>query len=374
MKPIVYFSGNYFTDLKYLRAFVKAVLADDNEKTALAREHLLSLYRDGGLQEWLDVLAQTDSSAKVVAEALKKDYNYHLNDSDVKKRLASVFGFDKIEIGGLNVKKHLMLEKIFTIETPDNPNVEQRKLGEAVYTDCNRIAILLTFKTLASVIETVTVKMQDNEYTIPLHKPNESYTLRFDLNLENSVSDVFQLIVGERVFQEFEISCVDYVDMGRGVLWAKKNVLAKNPEDPGGYFAWGAVKQGINKPAKSFGIRGRVEYDCATACMGEKWWMPTAKEWMDLLEDCSKELIATEYGKALRLTSKKNMNRLIIPCGGFYADGCTLLDKEECNYWTSTRVSDSAWTASYDSPAVPLKIQIKWLNRCLLNVRAVRRK
>ncbi|MCQ2236346.1 MAG: fibrobacter succinogenes major paralogous domain-containing protein [Bacteroidales bacterium] len=83
------------------------------------------------------------------------------------------------------------------------------------------------------------------------------------------------------------------VDLGLSVKWSSVNLGASNPQDAGGYYAWGetTVKSDytwdtyVGEPADFNGDNKsdlEAANDAATASWGEEWRMPTASECEEL--------------------------------------------------------------------------------------------
>ncbi|MBP3353854.1 MAG: DUF1566 domain-containing protein [Bacteroidales bacterium] len=107
----------------------------------------------------------------------------------------------------------------------------------------------------------------------------------------------------------------EYVDLGLSVKWATCNVGASSPEDTGYYFAWGETSpkstydwstykycNGTNKTLTKYctdSYYGTVDNkteldlsdDAAHVNWGGNWRMPTHKEFLELIENCSYEVL-----------------------------------------------------------------------------------
>ncbi len=101
----------------------------------------------------------------------------------------------------------------------------------------------------------------------------------------------------------------EWVDLGlpSGTKWATCNVGANNPEDYGNYYAWGEITTKKTYSMSTY-LDGRItsssvfgtvkdllkgvtdvagtQYDAAKANWGDKWSMPTWKQWEELMEEC----------------------------------------------------------------------------------------
>ena len=154
------------------------------------------------------------------------------------------------------------------------------------------------------------------------------------------------------------------VDLGLSVKWATCNVGANAPEEYGDYFAWGEVEakniydwstykwydanddcltKYISKDNLTILDK---EDDAATVNWGKKWRTPTIKEWLELLNNCSRKWTRQNNVYGYLITSNINGNKIFLP-----AAGCHLKNKihkidDACFYWSSSLLTSdriSAW-------------------------------
>ena len=156
----------------------------------------------------------------------------------------------------------------------------------------------------------------------------------------------------------------DYVDLGLdGLLFATKNVGAKNPEDAGGFFAWGEVKpksyydwktyKWANPATEREYIYDEVTFsryscpwdgtpdypflqpedDAATVILGEGWRTPTFEEMIELLK--------CEYRRAVRNGVfgfeyiGPNGNSIFLPACGDIVEDHLINVEYGAKYWCS---------------------------------------
>lgn len=123
----------------------------------------------------------------------------------------------------------------------------------------------------------------------------------------------------------------DAVDLGlpSGVLWRKMNVGASAPEEYGLYFSWGNTDghgetdeydwswsnykttdgYSVGKP----GIT--LSDDAANVNLGGNWRIPTKKEFEELDENCTSELITVNNINGIKFTSNINGKSIFLPFG-----------------------------------------------------------
>lgn len=166
------------------------------------------------------------------------------------------------------------------------------------------------------------------------------------------------------------------VDLGlpSGTLWASHNIGASAPEEHGGYYALGETAEkmtyswstylcaqsecgsssdpfyadGLLTYTKISGstyvlnvkcnIAG-TKYDVATQTWDESWVMPTAKQFQELYDNCTREVVTINEVRCVEYTGP-NGNSLIFPLDGGY--------KEEKELKTSYIKETTFWVADFN--------------------------
>ena len=161
----------------------------------------------------------------------------------------------------------------------------------------------------------------------------------------------------------------DFVEMGEGIYWAKKNIGASNPEDNGYYFAWGETEtkasynsdwsnykygSASNKLTK-YNIKeewGEVdpfpymhllpEDDAARVNLGPGWSMPWKEDWQWLIDNCS-WVWTTDYeetGKSGFIVTSNvagyASSSIFLPAAGFYGGNQVFTAGSRGHYWSSS--------------------------------------
>lgn len=137
------------------------------------------------------------------------------------------------------------------------------------------------------------------------------------------------------------------IDLGlpSGTLWSCCNVDASNPEDYGGYYAWGETHTKscytLDNYAydidryNHYGIAGRSwfikgsMYDAATANWGSPWHMPQARHFFELGEYCTSVWTTRNGVKGVKFTSG-NGGSIFLPAAGLSYE-----ERDRGYYWTS---------------------------------------
>ena len=151
-----------------------------------------------------------------------------------------------------------------------------------------------------------------------------------------------------------------YVDLGLSVKWATCNVGASKPEEYGDYFSWGETRSKTNYDWRSYkwckgdersatkycknSSYGKVDNkttldlsdDAAYANWGGSWCMPTEKEFLELLDNCTWTWSTQSGVKGYKVTSKINGNSIFLPAAGYHFNSSFLHAGEEGRYWSKT--------------------------------------
>lgn len=164
------------------------------------------------------------------------------------------------------------------------------------------------------------------------------------------------------VESEFSINANghEYVDLGLSVLWATCNVGAIKAEEIGGYYAWGETEvigdyddylyRHGEYPDDYYDFIGKdisgTKYDVAAVKWKGSWRMPTADEFMELIEKCD-WLSEIYHGMMGYRVTGPNGNSIFLPAAG-HDEGKGYLGIGRGSYWTSTMHS-KAQSIQYDS-------------------------
>ena len=122
------------------------------------------------------------------------------------------------------------------------------------------------------------------------------------------------------------------IDLGlpSGTKWASCNVGAKKPEESGGYYAWGEIKekdrygwehyQHCNGSKDNCHFLGfnitATQYDVATMILGDPWRMPTPDDIMELTDYCTYVWTTKSGVKGGKFTGP-NGNSIFLPAVGY---------------------------------------------------------
>ncbi len=140
-----------------------------------------------------------------------------------------------------------------------------------------------------------------------------------------------------------------YVDLGLSVKWATCNVGASDPTQPGNYYAWGEKVDNKTKftsdtyfdaSHQTYSSSGETvlgeEHDMAFAERSSYWRIPSDAEWRELRDNCNWQWGQQGVVNGYWVTSRKNGNRIFLPCTGS-REGTSNFDKDVSGfYWSNT--------------------------------------
>ncbi|MBQ7181889.1 MAG: hypothetical protein IJR87_11460 [Bacteroidaceae bacterium] len=179
-------------------------------------------------------------------------------------------------------------------------------------------------------------------------------------------------------FQLKEEMCPDEnhphaIDLGlpSGTKWCCCNVGASKPEEYGGYYAWGETNEKDAYTEDSYAytytaydwyknadllyfinigsdISG-TSYDVAFVRMGPPWRMPSHRQQIELINNCSHQWTRHKGVNGLLVTGT-NGGKIFLPAADFRTDYTMGADNDYVNYWSSTFYTDYKeyeWENSY---------------------------
>lgn len=171
------------------------------------------------------------------------------------------------------------------------------------------------------------------------------------------------------------------IDLGlpSGTKWASYNVGANNPEQAGGYYAWGEIEQKDEYSKDTYlhkhyvegddwfdeesgmyfygegdwklewlGNIGGTNYDVAHMKWGRNWRMPTVDDYRELINKCEWSYVNKGGVKGYNYIGP-NGNSIFIPIT-YYKNGSELIKDEYAGtgYWTDSQWDDE-FALSFDS-------------------------
>ena len=149
----------------------------------------------------------------------------------------------------------------------------------------------------------------------------------------------------------------DQVDLGLSVKWASFNLGATSEKEAGYMTGWGdntlvCKSQNLNYYPTKYAPTTLIgtDYDVAQLMWEDKWRMPTAKEFQELIDNC--DWTWDDEKQGFLATSKVNSATLFFPVGG-YRNGEAVPEDSKLNgyYWTAmlsnpnTLSSHKTWSA-----------------------------
>lgn len=194
-------------------------------------------------------------------------------------------------------------------------------------------------------------------------KGNASVT--FDLKeLDNALTYYYQTFVqlysnqkyyyGETLSfapKAIHLTIGEAIDMGVSVKWASTNLGADQPEQDGGYFAFGEIEEKDRYSTDNYkyydnstyeflslgeNISGNPYFDAATAKLGGKWRIPTYQEFMELRNNSKTAIVTYKGRKGFIVESTLNGNTIFMPYNGVKYENETRDYNTLGSYWTAT--------------------------------------
>ena len=141
------------------------------------------------------------------------------------------------------------------------------------------------------------------------------------------------------------------IDLGlpSGTKWASWNVGATNPEEYGGFFAWGETEEksyydwstyshsdGSNETCNHIGddIAG-TSYDVAHVKWGGNWTMPTRDQIEELINNCTHTWTTRNRVKGILITGPNGAS-IFLPAAGRFWEDQHIYNGREGSYWSSS--------------------------------------
>lgn len=146
---------------------------------------------------------------------------------------------------------------------------------------------------------------------------------------------------------DISITSGDAIDLGLSVKWGSCNIGANNPEEFGGYYAWGETEEKEDYAHNNY-FDGRfiryfdsdecisgTDYDVAMMKKGRGWHLPTKEEYFELLANCTFEW-GTYRGVTGQFVTGPNGNSVFFPACGFRSNTTLFGVGTRGHYWSGT--------------------------------------
>ncbi len=210
-------------------------------------------------------------------------------------------------------------------------------------------------------------------------------TLRGDVNNDGvvNIGDVTSLVdvilYGDEeepdtpvVPEEPAVATGEAIDLGlpSGIKWASCNVGASNPEEYGGYYAWGETEEKNDYSLSTYKYCNGDEYSMTKYCTdsyygtvdnkttlepgddvahvqwGGSWRMPTEAEQKELINNCTWSWTTLNGVRGHRVTGP-NGNSIFLPAAGFRSGEEVINQGFYGYYWSSSLSSFRSYSAYY---------------------------
>lgn len=151
------------------------------------------------------------------------------------------------------------------------------------------------------------------------------------------------------------VTAGDVVDLGLSVYWASCNLGATKPEESGDYYAWGETSPKASYTQSNYSYYNRTateyidlgeeisgtEYDAAHVNLGGDWRMPTARECIELVNQCNWEWTQIDGVNGYKVRGPSG-NSIFLPAAGYNKDDAN----ESVLNWTGSNASISVKDAN----------------------------
>lgn len=311
LPPVVYLAGRYMTSLDMFMAKVRDVLSSTRRNALMEQEHLLALYRDGVLLDWLRTLSPTDHRAASMHRSMEKMMQQTMTDTEAKKALGNLFGAKEARVTALRFDEYLELLPECMVRI-NRKSFKQSIDSEIDLTDVedDPVVITLSFRVLRAANDMIPVAFGKREENIPLHTKGKIHNVVFKIILPDGDSPSLELTSSDSKIHTFKfIFNEEWVDLGFGVKWATCNVGAKYPWETGDRFSWGTETAFDKIYLKTtFSI-----FESIFRKPGSKCCMPKMEHFKQLHEKCYIKECNIHNIRCLVFTSKKNNKSIILP-------------------------------------------------------------
>lgn len=336
MKTILYLNKKYCTRFSDLKSIVKGAVANNDKGTMI---ELLISFRDQILKTWLIELSQIDPAISVIAEKIQ---NIHMEatDKEIIQKLSNVICSSSFELE-LNPLEYIELQDQVEINSGYGKLIQ--KLGDIIsFPDIVKsFTITFLIKVTKSKNDNISIKINDNIYTVSLCEKNKVYCLSCTIDrTEDSSFPSISIFTDNHKLGS--VSVLNFVDLGLDVKWACCNLGAKSIYSAGNYYAWGELSSKKKYDDSYSGnrsiqnIAGHKEYDAATVALGENWKIPNKQQWQQLMSKCIWTYVCDKEKKGFWVKSKTTSNEIFIPLSG-YKQNDQHLEQENCYCWTSIK-------------------------------------
>lgn len=360
MAAILYINNTYISTWEEFKKLVVQTFSSGSDKAKFVQDEIMSYARDGRLFDWSACLGLSFSNE------LDPNKFLGMTDGDLRKFLLDICGAESIKIYRPNFSNHIEiineykifendLQIAYSLTTPIpignainrklqiglriiNPINDVIEVNFGLHKMPNKVDKWLWEK--SNFFDKETPIFYGEGTLIDLKTKGRLYYLTIDITDIKSDEAISLYAEGERVYTIITLPEYEYIDLGLDVKWATCNLGAKNPEEPGDYFAWGD-----SKPRESFyksnyyngfrcgDISGNFNLDAATIIRGIPWRIPNNEEWADLYRACDLTRINIRGIPCIKFTSRINNNYIILPYTGYISESRYI--EASHSYWSS---------------------------------------
>lgn len=183
MKTILYLNKKYCTRAADLKSIIKDAVANNDEGTMI---ELLISFRDRILEKWLMEISQIDPTISAISEQIQHIHT-EATDREIIQKLSNVICSSSFELA-LNPLEYLELQD--QVEINSGYGKQILKLGDIIsFPDIVKsFTITFCIKVIKSKNDNISIKINDNIYTVSLYEKNKVHRLSCIIDRANDSS------------------------------------------------------------------------------------------------------------------------------------------------------------------------------------------
>lgn len=330
MKTILYLNHRYCTKLSDLKSIVKYASTKKDESIMT---EFLTVFRDGILESWLQDLSKLDKSASGYLKELEH-IKTECTCNDIIKPLTRLFCTSFYEFD-IQTMDYIEIQNKITIYS-ELCGVQSFNQIDCVTIpdDVHQFKITLYINVKKSRNDRIQISINGEDFIVSLAEKDKTIQLSCIISRINSLPYQPIVVKTKDTFLK-SIKVLEVVDLGLSVKWYGQNIGANSIYEKGDYYGWGQVDPEKVKIDYSYDIAGNPVLDIATCKFGEKWRIPSADQWRELIAKCNWLYACDSEKDGFWVVSKLNSKKIFLPLSGNKLPDNSLSGEQACFYWSS---------------------------------------